>query len=529
MSMLTAKRHLALAGLAVALAVTLSAPVFGPAPVMAQQPTRLVVEIPAEPVGLDPQQTSGSTDRIVYPVLFDRLFSQDATGKLVPQLTTKSSISSDGLVWTFDIRQGQQFHDGTPLNAAAIRASFMRLLDPKTSSPQRSSFADLVDDVRVVSEYQVAFKTKGPTPFLPAQLSQNTMSIVNARAAEAAGLAPFNRSPVGSGPFKLKEWVRGSRVVVERNPIHWVSTLRRGNVDEIEFRVIPDASSRAIGLETGELDFVTTLEPADAKRLMGNSNLTIYNVPRSRQVTLYPDFRKKPFNDLRVRQAVAYAINKQILVDTFLYGFGQVSNSPMQPGVPYGKAYTAIPQDVQRARALLREAGYAQGLSTTLMVPTGRLGGIQQTAQAVSEMLRNVGITVKLELMEHATWQNLTRKGPNESPLEISFWTWGNVIGDIDYSMRETFHSKNFAPRCCNRNFYKNAEVDRLIDMATTEMDSQKRGDLYARAQDLVWRDQAWIWLYDINHSSGAKKGITGVLITPTEWWDFREVKKATR
>lgn len=493
-------------------------------PGQAQEGRKIVVGIPGDPVALDPHQTSSSLDRILYPVLYDRLVSHDANGKLVPELAIKWDISSDGRTWTFQLRPGHRFHDGTPVNAEAVKQSFARILDPRFPSPKRSFWA-VVKEITVVDENRVAFTTEAPAPYFVNLLADNSGSIISPTASAAVPPATFGRNPVGSGPYRFREWVRGSKIVVERNPFHWLTFLRRSNVDVIEFRPIPDTTTRAVGLETGELDFVTAVEPEDAKRLSSNSNLTVYNIPLSRQVTLYPDFRKRPFNHIKVRHALAYAINKQALIDSFLFGFAKVSDSPLTPGVWARKTEPVFKYDPQKAKQLLAEAGYPNGFTTSLMVPVGQIPAMRQVAEAVAEMLKAVGITANLRLIEHTAWQSMTRRPPNESELELSFWTWGNTVGDPDYGMRETFHSANWSPVCCNRNFYRNRQVDLLVRQAQIEANPDVRAQLYAKAQDIVWQEQAWIFLYTINFTSVGKKNVKNVGLPPTEFWIFRDVR----
>jgi ABC-type transport system substrate-binding protein len=495
-----------------------------PVPGQAQEGAKIVVGIPGDPVALDPHQTSSSLDRVLYPVLYDRLVSHDANGKIVPELALKWEVSSDGATWTIQLRPGHRFHDNTPVNAEAVKQSFARILDPRFPSPKRS-FWSVLKEVTVVDEYRVAFTTSSPAPYFMSLLADNSGSIVSPTAAAAATPAVFGRNPVGSGPYRFKEWVRGSRIVVERNPFHWLTFLRRSNVNTIEFRAIPDTATRAVGLETGELDFVTAVEPEDAKRLSTNAGLTVYNIPLSRQVTLYPDFRKRPFRDVKVRHAIAYAINKQALIDSFLFGFAKVSDSPLTPGVWSRKTEPVFKYDPQKAKQLLVEAGYPNGFTTNVLVPVGQIPAMRQVAEAVAEMLKAVGITANLKLIEHTAWQSMTRRPPAENELELSFWTWGNTVGDPDYGMRETFHSANWSPVCCNRNFYRNRQVDSLVARAQVEPNLATRADLYAKAQDIVWQEQAWIFLYTINFTSVGKKSLHNVILPPTEFWILRDVR----
>jgi glutathione transport system substrate-binding protein len=282
-------------------------------------------------------------------------------------------------------------------------------------------------------------------------------------------------------------------------------------------------------LETGELDFVTTIAPHEAKRLGSNRNLAVYNLPRSRIQGLYPNMTKKPWSDVKERQAMAHAIDNKAIVDTFLAGFARVADSPLPPGVfPYKAQSTRYNYDPERAKRLLAEAGYPNGFSSTMWVPVGTYAAAQQISEAVAEMLRKVGINLKLEVMESGQWLVLLRsKGPRESTLDMTYYGWGTQTGDADYALRLVFHTDNFAPACCNRNFYTNPELDGLIDKALSSTNQQERRTAYEKAQEILWRDLPWIWIFTVNHSAVGNKALTGVRLLPTELIHFREASVA--
>jgi ABC-type transport system substrate-binding protein len=513
---------IALALLCVCLVLSLSPPSSG-APVGG---TRIVVGVDTEPPSLDAHAQTGLSSDILVAHLYDKLVDFDMKSTIVPQLATEWSVSANGLTWTFKLRRGHKFHDGTPVNADAVKRNFERLFDPRNPFPRRTLF-EAIKRMDVIDEYTIAFSTEKPFGAMLNTMANPTASIVSRTSADKTDISSFGRFPVGSGPFFFKEWVRGTRIVLLKNRNHWLAD--RGNISEIEFRPIPDDATRAIGLETGEIDFVTAISPHEAKRLAAKPNLVAHNLPRSRIQGLYPNVTKKPFNDVRVRQAIAHAIDKRAIVNTFLSGYARVADSPLPPGVfPFKPQAQRFNYDPERAKRLLAEAGYPNGFPATLWVPVGTYAAAQQISEAIAEMLKKIGVILKLEVMESGQWLVLIRsKGPRESTLELSYYGWGTQTGDADYALRVVFHSGNFAPACCNRNFYANTEVDDLLTRAETATTVQDRRTLYEKAQEILWRDQAWIWIFSVNHSAVGTRALSGVAVLPVEWIHFREASVA--
>ncbi|MBI4279238.1 MAG: ABC transporter substrate-binding protein, partial [Armatimonadetes bacterium] len=412
--------------------------------------------------------------------------------------------------------------DGTPVNAEAVKRSYERILDEKNRLAYRSWF-DSIETITAVDEYTVAFRTKAPFLFLANRMATPPGSIVSAAAAAQVDQKTFaSAKPMGSGPFMFREWIRGSRVVLAKNPNHWLAS--RSNIDIIELRVVPEDSARAIGLETGEHDMTQIIAPQEADRLKANANLQVLNVPVWRINGIYFNTAKKPFDDVRVRQAVAHAMDKKAIVDTFLKGYALVADSPLPKGLWSYKSLKPFDYNPARAKQLLAQAGHPNGFSTTMWVPIGFYVNAQQISQAITEQLRAVGIQVKLEIMEGGKWLDLLRsKGPQEAQWEMSYYGWGTWSGEPDYALRLVFHSANWAPRGTNRNFYKNAEVDTLLTRGPTIVNEAERRAAYEKAQELIWNDQPWAYTFSVNQPTVAKKTLRGLKVLPTEQVVLRE------
>ena len=491
-----------------------------------QEPVRLVVATWTDKTSLDAHLLH-SAGQDFAPILYDRLVTLDENSNIVPELATDWSVSDDGLEWTFELREGHTFHDGTPVNAEAVKLNFERLMNPDTRDIllRWTQLAFLEDsEMEAVDEYTFRITTAEPYPLMLFKLADITGSIISPTAADSMSIEEFGQNPVGSGPYKFVEWERDSHILFEKNHDHWLAD--ESNVDFIEIRPIPEVAARAIGLETGELDFVEITDPSTANRLDQLPEFEAYKVPVVRNVSIYPNLLDERFQDERVRWAISHAIDREAIVNSlFPGGFATVADSVVTPGVWGYAPQEAVEYDPELARSLLAEAGYPDGFEATIRVPTGRIGGILETATAVSQMLKDVGIDLKLDLYEHNAWVSSMRTPPEEADWDLTFWTWGTNSGEPDYCLRLQFHSDNWSPTCCNRNFYSNERVDTLLTEALNTVDDREREDMYAEAQEIIWEDQAQIVIFNQVHTAVGRVDIEGIKVLPIERWDFRTVQ----
>jgi ABC-type transport system substrate-binding protein len=482
--------------------------------------SRVVVASFFEGDTLDVHQLYHNGESPAMPLLYDKLVEFDQNMRVVPQLATSWSLSSDGLTWTFRLRQGHKFHDGTPVNAETVKQSFERLM---TTGYWRTFFPMIdAEKFRAVDTYTFSITTKARYLFLLNRLTHPGASIVAPAAASRLGSA-FGRTPIGSGPYYFREWIRGQRIVLQKNPAHWQAPA--GNIEFIEIRAIPDDTARAVALETGEVDFVPVLPPNEAERLRRFPSLAAYNVRTNRIEGVYLNNAKKPFDDVRVRQAVAHSINREALVRT-LWGarFAQVADSPLPPSIWGYKPQKPFEYNVARAKQLLTEAGHPNGFSASMWVVLSGTNEGQQ-GQAIGEMLRQVGITVKQEPLETGRYFDLIRRGPRESQLEMAFRQFNTWTAEPDYGLSILFHSSQFAPRGANRNFYTNPEVDDLLDRGPTILDDAERRRVYEKLQEILWRDQPFAFTAFPGQPAAGKKSIIDLLFLPAMGVNFRHAK----
>jgi peptide/nickel transport system substrate-binding protein len=311
-------RLLAAASLCLAL---LASPLTGTA---AYAKDALIVDLVSEPSSLDPQKQWNPDSYYVYRNIFDNMLTRDDAGKIVPQIATEWKHKSDTEI-AFTIRDGVKFHDGTPLTPEDVAFSVNRIIDPKFASPQLGQF-NKITSAEVTGDHEVTLKTDGAYPVLLAQLVK--LSIVPKHVVEKVGDDAFNLAPVGSGPYKFEKWQRGVSVTLARNDDYWGD---KGPFATAEFRAVPDAATRVADLQSGAADLVVTLDSDLAAQLKGSGTAKPLNALTERVAYIKLNPALAPFKDVRVRQAVAHAIDKQGLVDGILGGFDKPADQMATP------------------------------------------------------------------------------------------------------------------------------------------------------------------------------------------------------
>ncbi|HUG35620.1 MAG TPA: ABC transporter substrate-binding protein [Candidatus Limnocylindrales bacterium] len=463
----------------------------------AQPAGTLVVGLVAEPVNLDPPQVTDLNSLRVSRRIVETLvtFPEEST-QVVPGLAESWTISRDGLAYTFKVRKGIKFHDGTPLNAAAVAFSIERQINPEHPAnklgkyPFAGFFFGNVKAVEAVDDSTVRFVLKEPRASFLAVLTSGAASIVSPTAVLKAG-ADYPLRPVGTGPFRFLSWDRGQRVILERNRDYWKFPVK---LDRVIYRPIVEDQARLTELMTGGLDLIVGV-PADfVAQIEASPRLGLLKQVGAHVWYLGINNQKKPFDDKRVRQALNYAINKDALVRDVLKGTGAVSRGPVLPGTwgadPAIKAY---PYDPARAKKLLAEAGYPNGFSTTLWVPESGSG--MQSPVAMSTVmqsnLRAVGVNVTLQTMEWGAF--LAKLRTKEQELFALSWMAGTE--DPDMVMYPLLHSSQWTPNGPNRALYKNERFDALLAEARHVTDQGKRAELYREAQRILVDDAPWVFV----------------------------------
>jgi peptide/nickel transport system substrate-binding protein len=466
-------------------------------PAVAQPAGTVVVGLVAEPVNLDPAQvTDLNSNRVGRRVVETLVTFPEEKTEVVPGLAESWTISKDGLQYTFKLRKGITFHDGTPFNAAAVKFSIERQFNPEHPAnkigkyPFANYFFGNVKAVEPLSEDRVAFLLKEPRASFLAVLTAGAASIVSPTAVMKAGL-DYPSAPVGTGPFRFASWDRGQRVVLEKNPKYWKYPVK---LDRVVYRPIVEDQARLTELLTGQLDLIVGV-PADyVGQLESGQKVSLLKQTGVHVWYLGINNQKKPFDDKRVRQALNYAVDKQAIVRDVLKGTGTLSVGPVQPNTwgaePTLKPY---PHDPARAKKLLAEAGFPNGFSTTLWVPESGSGMQSPVSMStvIQSNLKAVGVTVNMQTMEWGAY--LAKLRSKEQDLFALSWMAG--MEDPDMVMYPLLHSSQWTPNGPNRALYKNDTFDTLLTEARHTTDQARRAVLYKQAQKILVDDAPWIFI----------------------------------
>ncbi|HXF83695.1 MAG TPA: ABC transporter substrate-binding protein, partial [bacterium] len=440
-------------------------------------------------------------------------------GEIRPKLATRWQISPDGLTYTFTLRPGVRFHDGTPVNAAAVKFSLERLLDPKVRVPNRHLFA-MISEIEAVGDLTVRLRLKEPSPLLLANLGGGVAAILSPAAVQRAG-DRFAVAPVGagSGPYMFKEWRRGDSILIERNPHYWGP---KPVFEEVLFRVVPDAGTRLAQLLAGDVHMAMLPPAPDVKGLRQNPRVRLVEAPTDRTIFLVLNTQWGPFKDVRVRQAMNYAINKRAILSSILFDLGTVAVSPCPP-MMFGHAPQAEggwPYNPVKAKQLLAEAGYPNGFEVNFFTPTGRYIQDFQFAQAIAAQLQNVGIRANVSTMDWPSYVGVILTPPDRTRIQMMVLGWAWPVLDCDGALFGQFHSSSHPPTGLGPAFYRNERVDRLLEQARRSVDPQARRAAYREAQQLIWNDAPWVFLWTQKWYVATVRNLEGVKVLPIEKWD---------
>lgn len=478
-------------------------------PVLAQTP--LIVAQGGDVVTLDAHDIVEAVSSLVSRQIYETLFEVTPEGAIEPLLVADYQVSDDGLLWTLSLREGIRFHDGSLFDAEAVKFNLERFINPDNGF----AFAFLlnrIESVEVVDDLTVDVRLSGPfAPFL-AHLSHISTAIVSPTAVMEHG-EEFYRNPVGTGPFRFDNWTVGQQLEVVRFEDYWGEA---SPMERMRFIPAPENTTRMALLESGEAHVAVSVPPQDIMRLSAHPDITVDQTAGTRIVYIYFNPNIAPFGDVRVRQAINFAVDKEAIVEFVLGGAGVVADAPFSPGLFGYSPQTPYPFDPERALALLEEAGYPEGFSTSLFCPSGRYLQDIQTCEAIQSQLAEVGIEVSIETFEWAAYLQRTGLPLEDNDIPMAMYGWATGTGDADYALFPLLHSSQHVPMGSNRSFYSNPEVDQLLADARTIANQELREPMYHQAVALLWEDAPWLFLHLQAELTGIRNEVSGVVVYPT-------------
>ncbi len=437
---------------------------------------------PAE--GLDPHTTIGWPSHLAFELMYTTLVRYNDRLVLEPDLATDWEVTPDSRVYTFDLRKGVKFHNGREMTAEDVKYSFERVLDPKTKAPYRTLY-ELIEKIEVLGPYRIRFTFKEPfAPFLDNVGLLRASAIVPKEAVEANN--GLNRVAVGTGPFKLKEYVKDSHIILVRNPDYYEPGLPY--LDQIEMRFTVDEARRLATIRSDRAHM--TILGGDSVALLQGTKLQIVRSQNMAQTQLNLNSSRKPFDNVRVRQAVSLALDRQAIIDAALGGNGLLTG-PIPTG--YGKLAIPVEQlpyrkpDMGRAKALLKEAGYPDGLKVTLRTASGMPWKWDLVAPIVKDQLAAAGIDVTIEMSE---WGSFLRRAFTEKDYEMRLIT--ATFQEASQYIYDYFHSKSSR----NRAEFRTGELDELAARTRVETNPGRREALFREVQQKVLDLSPVIYLY---------------------------------
>jgi peptide/nickel transport system substrate-binding protein len=445
----------------------------------AQPQGEVRIAIPWTPENLDPTMNLSSIRAMVGVSMFDSLVGRDADNRIVPQLAESWRLVDD-TAWQLKLRRGVLFHDGEPFNAEAVRFTFQRVLDPEQKSPNRANMAEIAR-VDVIDDYTVNLVTRQPYAPLINRLLDFPM--VPPKYAAEKGNQGMALRPVGTGPYRFVELVKDDRLVVEAFDRHWRGAPR---IRRVVYRPIPEPFTRVAALRNNEVDLITTIPPSLARELERVGGVRVQRVPSSWIIYLGLNALKKPLSDVRVRQALNYATDVDAIVKNVLEGNGRRLEGPLTPQMfGYDASLKGYAPDPARARKLLAEAGYPDGLEIMLEAPAGRYQGDKEIAEALGGQWQKAGFKPRVQVAE---WGAYFKRYLGKQFQDAYLLGLGGPMQDAD----ELYNLVSSKGRGL---YYKNERVDTLFDLGRGTMDMARRRQVYRDLARAMVEDATWVFL----------------------------------
>ncbi|GED69918.1 diguanylate phosphodiesterase [Brevibacillus reuszeri] len=459
------------------------------------------VAMATEPDNLDPYLSAATDTSSMMDNVFDGLFEAGENSELVPAIAESYQVTEDGLTYTFKIRKGIKFHDGSDLTAEDVQYSYAKLSGLNGKEPLSAKFA-AIEKIDTPDDFTVVVKLKEKDA---AFLAANIIAIV------PKDYEKQSEKPIGAGPFKFSSYTPGQQLVLERND-QFYEQEKKPALERIEFKIMPDSNASVLAMQSGDIDMIPGISDQGAKQL--GAGFQIVSGPQNMVQLMALNNSVKPLNDVRVRQAINYAIDKDVIIQTVAEGNGVKLGSNMSPAMKryYQEGLTERYQtDVEKAKALLKEAGYEKGFKLAITVPSNYSFHVD-TAQVIAEQLKAVGIEAEIKQIEWSSWlEDVYNNAKYEATII-------GLTGKLDphevLGRFETTYRKNFYK-------FSNAEFDDLVNRGRTEVDETKRADLYKEAQTILTEQAVAVFIMDPSRSVALKENLHGFKMYPVQKYDF--------
>jgi peptide/nickel transport system substrate-binding protein len=473
----------------------------------------------ADPISsLDPQLNNYAGDRSVAIHAFESLVNRH-DDRTLPGLI-KSWKVLDDKTWQFDLREDVKWQDGVPLTADDFVFSFERARSVPGSVASYAGALRTVESAQAKDAHTLIVKTRAPNANLLPDI--DSIYIVSRHVGATASSADYNsgKAMVGTGAYRFVSYVPGDRTIFERNNDYWGA---KATWDKVDYRFVPNASSRTAALLAGDVDVIDKVSPTDVERLRKSPNVSVFAYQGLRALLIQPSFREgpnefirdnagkplaeNPLRDLRVREALSLAINRQAIDERIMQGTVTEANQWMPANTfGYNPAIKNIPYDPKQAKELLAEAGFPDGFQLTVHVPGDRYPQAPEAMQAVAQFWSRIGVKVQLEVLPWAVYAGKA----NKNELAVSVIAWGNGTGEAAYALTNILSTVDSAKGqgASNWGHYSNPRVDQALAQSTAEFDEEKRRAILQESVKVVSEDVGIIPLFHYQNIWAARKGL---------------------
>ena len=447
--------------------------------------------------------------------IYDRILDFNADMQITPQLAESFDMAEDLMSATIKLRSGVKFHDGTTVDAAAIKANIERMVD-KERNPTNRPLWDPIESAEASDDLTVIIRLTQPFSQLPNTLAHGSGAIVSPAAIEEHGDDQIATNPVGAGPFKLASFSPGQELVVEAFEDYWGG---KPNVDRIVFKAIAEAATRIAALKTGGVNVIDQVPPALVSQLEADADIEVISKPGLRPIGCIINMSREPLKDPKVRKALNLAIPVKTIAEKVFFGYAKSPDSPLAFNTVGYSSVSPLVYDVEQAKSLLAEAGYTSDnpLTLTFYAPQGIFPSDVAVAEIVANALGQAGVKVEINKIEGGSYWDTLRQAPTDLAWDIAMFGFNPSNASGLYHLSSLFKSnpdETAKPAVWNAGRYSNEEVDALLAEADSTADADKQKAALAKVQEIVWNDNPYIWL-QINENIAATNGASGVEVWP--------------
>jgi glutathione transport system substrate-binding protein len=471
----------------------------------------------------DPYDANDTLSQAMAKSFYEGLYGFDKDMKMIPVLAEGYEVSKDGLVYTIKLKKGVKFHDGTDFKADAVKVNLDRATNPDNRLKRYGLYNNNIAKTEVVDDYTARITLKTPfSPFIN-QLAHPSTVMISPTALKQWGSKDIAFHPVGTGPFKFVEWKQTDYLKVAKFDGYWKKGYPK--VDTITWKPVVDNNSRAALMQTGEAHFTFPVPYEQADVLKAKPDLEVVAAPSIVLRYLAMNTLQKPFDNAKVRQAIAYAINKDALAKVAFNGYATAAEGVAPEGVEYAVKIGVWPYDVAKAKQLMKEAGYPDGFETELWSAYNH-STAQKVTQFLQQQLQQIGIKTKITLLEAGqrvekveSWQD-----PATAPVRLYYVGWSTSTGEADWALRPLLYGESWPPKLANNAYYKNAKFDADIKDAQLTTNPTEKARLYKDAQETAYQDAPWAPLVVEKLLSAHNRKLTGVYVIPDASFNFTDV-----